>query len=190
MGFLKRLFRKDKPENNPYVVSGMTALMQLPLGLGLAGGNDAIQKYTPEEQEAIDAEFSRFQQDANDIAGDEVFFHSGATPLIQLIQRALASQALIELADRGCMLSDDTPGNWKALSAVYIKAWFSTFDPKALQGLGDLLVQAGRYAEAETVFRVLLKFPAYSSTYFEGEQTPEIVRWIVSRAEASLSQLP
>jgi hypothetical protein len=186
MGFLKRLFGKEKADDNPYVVSGLTTLLRLPSALSLPGGNEGILNYTPDEKEAIERELASFQKLANENMGGEAVFHPEA---IEPLQRTLTANALLELAEMACMFSDDTPEDWKAISATYVKAWMATFNPQALQGLGNLMLRAGQNTEAKAVLQVLLLFPTYANTYFADKQTPDVVNSIVSQARDSLRAL-
>jgi hypothetical protein len=136
--------------------------------------------------EAINRGLSGFQKTANQVGGGDVNFHPEILPGIQ---RMLAAEALAEFAGQTWKFSDELPKTWRQCASTYLKAWAAHFDPVVLLDLGGLLLRAGYRTEAKQVFQIVLLFPTYASTYYAGQQNPELVESIVDSANRSLREL-
>ena len=175
----------EKPMN-PYLAAGIVLTHKLVTSLSLSGWEEPPPKYTPDELEAIERRLSIFQQIANEEPDGEGTFHPSEAPQLE---RMLAGEALRELANRPWKYSDEIPSNWKECVATYLKAWIAQPDPLILLDLGELLVRVGHISKAKESFDVILLFPAFADSFYEGQDAPELVDDIVRSAKEHLQDL-
>jgi hypothetical protein len=162
-------------------------LYKLIITFNLPDWKELLPTYTEEELEAINKSRSDFQKTADEVIGGSSIFHPEVVPTIQ---RNLASDALSELADKKWKYSDELPTNWEACVSTYLKAWAGNLNPLTLLNMGDLLVAAGHQIEAKNVFQLLLLFPTYAETYYNGNPNArDLVKDITNSAKDRLNDL-
>jgi len=183
VGILGKLFRKQR---QPYVAAGVRLTNDLVTTLGLTDWPNFEPDYRPDEIEAIETKLSGFQNMANEEMGGQAGFHRDIAPDIT---RLLAAQALNDLTARECEWPDEVPPNWRDYVSTYLKSWAALLDPFTLYKLGEFLLKAGRRNEAKRVFDVILLFPTYAETYYDGEPDLHFVNGIVSEAKKHLAEL-
>jgi hypothetical protein len=176
-----------KEKDTRYVDSGMELLCKLIVTLDLTDWKDLLPIYTEEEIDIIDNGLTAFQRTANDVIGGKAVFHPNA---ISGIQRKVIADALSELADRKCGYSNELQKNWKNYASTYLKAWSANLSPLVLLNLGELLIKAGYKTEAKSVFQVVLLFPTYAETYYDGNpKANDLVKRITNDAKDRLNDL-
>jgi hypothetical protein len=168
-----------------YIDSGKLLIQRLTQSLPLLDWRNGPPGYTEGENEAIDFSLSQFQRIGDEVArergGDKMAIHLN---YVEDIRRMLAEQGLRGLADRGWRFKDNIPENWKENLSTYLKAWICGLNPMVLLDVADLLVHAGRNAEASEAVETVRLFPAYAhSQGSEGAFSAEIVEQVVGRAE-------
>ena len=180
MGLLTKLFGSRRQPGLPYPEAGVQLTRNIVQALNLTVWQNGTLEYTEEETEAINRELSAFQHIANRTVGGEARFHPDA---VETIQQPFIAQALEDLAGRGWKYSakTDLPEDWKARVSTYLKAWLCQLNPSVLLDVADLLARAGCKSEAKQALQVVILFPIYARTHFEG--AAEDRKWVNAMVE-------
>ena len=184
MGLLNKLFGTQESTSESYIDLGNILIQRLTQSIPLLDWQNGPPRYTEEEIEAIGFSLSQFQREANEVArelgGDGIAIHPNR---VEDIRRMLTEKGLRRLADDGWMFKDNIPESWKEYLSTYLKAWICGLNPMVLLDLAELLVRAGRTAEASEALKAVIRFPAYArSMGYEGIFSREIVEQVMRRA--------
>jgi hypothetical protein len=192
MRLLDKLFGKVSGTGNPYLDAGLALTGRLVDNLDLNDWKIRPITYTPEEVSAIDRELASFGSIANDKmggpAGGQARFHPDILPHLQ---RVLTATALEQLAGGVWKYSPgELPDNWRSRCSTYLKAWACYPNPSAIEDISRLLIRASHKSEARESLQVLLLFPSYARTYFDGrDESGKLTNTIVGNARQALADL-
>jgi hypothetical protein len=185
MGLFNKVSGAQESTPESYLDSGTTLIKRLTQSLPLPDWRNGPPGYTEGENEAIDFSLSQFQRIGDEVArergGDKMAIHPNH---VEDIRRMLAEQGLRRLADGAWRFGDKLPEDWKENLSTYLKAWLCGLNPMVLLDVADLLVHAGRNAEASEAIETVRLFPAYAhSRGSKGAFSAEIVEQVMVRAE-------